>query len=135
MKKIFGLMVVIATMLTGCSPYNLVTSTTYNDADLSAYHTFRIVTPDEGKLPPGMEMVTYYNIAAAVREQMVERGFTEDSSSPLLINLGLSVKKGLITEPVMPPTPPAPAPVPAPMPPPECIPARILMSGVLSRMA
>ncbi|MDE5827049.1 MAG: DUF4136 domain-containing protein [Duncaniella sp.] len=119
MKKLLGLMIVMAALLTGCSPYNLVTSTTYNDADLSAYHTFRIVTPDEGKLPPGMEMVTYYNIAAAVREQMVERGFTEDPSSPLLINLGLTVKKGLITEPALPPAPnpPAPLPMPAPVPP------------------
>ena len=105
MKKLLGLMIVMAALLTGCSPYNLVTSTTYNDADLSAYHTFRIVTPDEGKLPPGMEIVTYSNIAAAVREQMVERGFTEDPSSPLLINLGLTVKKGLITEPALPPAP------------------------------
>lgn len=62
----------VMVILSSCSPYNLVTSTTYNDADLSNYSTFRIVTPDEGKLPPGMAMVTYYNIAAAIREQMVD---------------------------------------------------------------
>ena len=120
MRKIFGLMVVLAAFLTSCSPYNLVTSTTYNNADLSDYHTFHIITPEEGKLPPGMEMVTYYNIAAAIREQMVERGFTEDPASPLLINIGLTIKKELATEPLMQqvpaPAPPAPLP-PAPMPP------------------
>lgn len=120
MKKLFGLLATFAALLTSCSPYNLVTSTTYNDADLSDYHTFRIVTPDEGKLPPGMEMVTYYNIAAAIREQMVERGFTEDPSSPLLINIGLTVKKEVATEPLIQqvpaPAPAAPLP-PAPLPP------------------
>ena len=42
----------VMVILSSCSPYNPVTSTTYNDADLSNYSTFRIVTPDEGKLPP-----------------------------------------------------------------------------------
>lgn len=118
MKKLIGLIVLMAALLTACSPYNLVTSTTYNDANLRAYTTFRIVTPNEGKLPPGMEMVTYYNIAAAIREQMVERGFTEDPNSPLLINIGLTIKKELATAPLLPPTPPAaPLPPAPPIPP------------------
>ena len=50
-----------------------------------------------------MEMVTYYNIAAAIREQMMERGFTEDNASPLLINIGLTVERRLETEPALPP--------------------------------
>lgn len=103
MKKILGLMIVLASILTACSPYNLVTSTTYNDADLSDYSTFRIVNTDEGKMPPGMTMVTYYNIAAAIREQMTERGFTEDPNSPLLINIGLTVRQQIATEPAIPP--------------------------------
>ena len=91
-------------VLGACSPFALVNSETYNDANLAQYHTFRIVTPGtEGKLPPGMQMVTYYNIAAAIREQMVERGFTEDPSSPLLINIGLTVHKEISTEPLVPP--------------------------------
>ena len=80
MKKLLGLLLLVAAVLTGCSPFNLVTSTTYNDANLRDYQTFRIVTPNEGKIPPGMTMVTYYNIAAAIREQMAERGYTEDPS-------------------------------------------------------
>ena len=99
MKKLLTLIVVLAGLLTSCSPFNLVTSTTYNNADLSSYSTFRIVTPEEGKIPPGMATVTYYNIAAAIREQMVERGFTEDPNSPLLINIGLTVKQQIATEP------------------------------------
>lgn len=104
MKKIFGLFALLALLvLGGCSPFSLINSTTYNDADLSAYKTFRIITPDQGQLPPGMEMVTYYNIAAAIREQMVDRGFTEDPSSPLLVNIGLTVRKEIATEPALPP--------------------------------
>ncbi|MDE5750764.1 MAG: DUF4136 domain-containing protein [Duncaniella sp.] len=104
MRKIFGLMAVMClVVLSGCSPFSLLNSTTYNDADLAQYSTFRIVTPDEGKLPPNMEMVTYYNIAAAIREQMVERGYKEDPTSPLVVNIGLTVRKEIATEPALPP--------------------------------
>lgn len=99
MKKIIMMIAAVA-VLCGCSQYALVNSEVYNNADLAAYKTFRIVTPDEGKTPPGMQMVTYYNIAAAIREQMVERGYTEDPSSPLLINMAVSVQKELQTEPL-----------------------------------
>lgn len=94
------MMIAAVAVLCGCSQYALVNSEVYNNADLAAYNTFRIVTPDEGKTPPGMQMVTYYNIAAAIREQMVERGYTEDPSSPLLINMAVSVQKELQTEPL-----------------------------------
>ena len=86
-----------------CSPYALVNSETYNNAVLSDYHTFRIVTPEDGHLPPGMAMVTYYNIAAAIREELTERGFTEDANSPLLVNIGLTVHREISTEPALPP--------------------------------
>lgn len=89
-------------MLTACSPYSLVNSETYNDANLAEYSTFRIVTPDMGQLPPGMEMVTYYNIAAAIREQMAERGFTESPTSPLLVNIAVTTQRQIETEPLMP---------------------------------
>lgn len=102
MKKFIPFVLFIL-LLASCSPYTLVNSETYNNADLAAYKTFRIVTPADGHLPPGMESVTYYNIAAAIREQMLERGFTEDASSPLLINIGLTVHKEIETEPAVPP--------------------------------
>ena len=79
MKKLFSMLALLF-MLGACSPFQLVNSEVYNNADLAQYHTFRIVTPDMGKLPPGMQMVTYYNIAAAIRQEMVMRGFTEDPS-------------------------------------------------------
>lgn len=107
MKKHIALLAVLAFMvslLSSCSPYTLVNSETYNNADLASYKTFRIVTPDQDKkLPPGMQMVTYYNIAAAIREQMVDRGFTEDAASPLLINIGLTTHREIETEPLLPP--------------------------------
>lgn len=111
---LIGLASILLAVLAGCSPYALVNSEVYNNADLAQYHTFRIITPDEGKMPPGMQSVTYYNIAAAIREQMVERGFTEDPSSPLLINIGLTVKKELALLPAVPNYYPyyGPAPVP-----------------------
>ncbi|MDE6393803.1 MAG: DUF4136 domain-containing protein [Duncaniella sp.] len=111
--------------LTGCSSYTLTNSESYVGANLSSFNTFRIVTPEDGKLPPGMSMVSYYNIAAAIREQLVERGFTEDPNSPLLVNIGLTVKKQLVdvpmtqtvqTGPAVPPPPVAVMPRPLPRP-------------------
>lgn len=102
MKKFFPLLV-LALLFVGCSPFTLVNSETYNNADLADYSTFRIVTPDEGRMIPGMKSVTYYNIAAAIREQMLERGYTEDPNSPLLINIGLTVHREIATEPAIPP--------------------------------
>lgn len=103
MKKILSLLFV-GLLLSACSPFTLVNQETYNNADLAAYKTFRIVTPaDDRHLPPGMEMVTYYNIAAAIREQMVDRGYTEDPSSPLLINIGVTVHREIETQPAVPP--------------------------------
>lgn len=112
MKK-FVYFIVALLIFTSCSPFTLVNSETYNDADLAAYKSFRIVTPDEGQLPPGMQMVTYYNIAAAIREQMIMRGYTESPASPLLINIGLTVHKEIATEPALPPAY-GPGPVPGP---------------------
>lgn len=93
----------LAVFLASCSTFTLVNSEVYNDASLEQYKTFRIVTPADGNLPPGMQSVTYYNIAAAIREQMLERGFTEDPASPLLINIGLTVHREIATEPALPP--------------------------------
>ncbi len=100
--KSLGLFTVILAV-TACSPFTLVNSEVYNDADLASYSTFRIVTPDMGKLPPGMAMVTYYNIAAAIRQEMTMRGFTESPDSPLLINIAVTTKREIQTEPLMPP--------------------------------
>lgn len=102
MKKLFSILA-LAVLLTACGSYSLVNSEVYNNADLRSYKTFRIVTPGMGKLPPGMQMVTYYNIAAAIREQMVERGFTEDPKSPLLINIAVTTRREIQTEPAVPP--------------------------------
>ena len=112
-KSLLAISALITMALTSCSPFTLVDSEVYNNANLADFHTFRIITPDEGKLPPGMEMVTYYNIAAAIREQMVERGYVEDPTSPIVINIGLTVKNQVYTEPISalaPPPPPPPGP-------------------------
>lgn len=104
MKKAMMLLAMsLVLLLSGCSPFSLVNSETYNNADLAQYKTFHIVSPADGELPPGMQMVTYYNIAAAIREQMIMRGFTEDPNSPLLVNIGLTVHREIETEPALPP--------------------------------
>lgn len=101
MKKLFTLLGLLLA-LTACSPYTLVNSEVYNNSDLNQYHTFRIVTPDMGSLPPGMEQVTYYNIAAAIRQEMLMRGFTESPSSPLLVNIAVTTQRQLATQPLLP---------------------------------
>ncbi len=50
-----------------------------------------------------MEMVTYYNIAAAIRSEMLMRGFQESDSSPLLINIAVTTQRELQTEPLVQP--------------------------------
>lgn len=114
-KTLISFMALVGMLMTSCSQYSLVDSYVYNDAVLAQSHTFRIVTPDDGQLPPGMTYVTYYNIAAAIREQMTERGFTEDPESPILINLALTVKKEVATAPLYTQLPPPPPIGPAPM--------------------
>ena len=114
-KSLLACLTVALMGLTSCSTFTLVDSQVYNNANLSDFHTFRIVTPGEGKLPPGMEMVTYYNIAAAIREQMVERGYVEDPESPIVVNIGLTVKNEVYTQPISSLAPP-PGPIgPPPM--------------------
>lgn len=102
-KLLFISSLLLVLMATSCSPFTLVNSETYNDADLASYKTFHIVTPADGSLPPGMQLVTYYNIAAAIREQMIMRGYTESPTSPLLVNIGLTVHREIETEPALPP--------------------------------
>lgn len=121
-KNILLALSLLGMSLTSCSTFQLVNSEVYNDANLADFHTFRIIAPDAESLPPGMELVTYYNIAAAIREQMVDRGYVEDPTSPIIINIGLTVSKHYETEPIgalMPPTPPPPPIVVGPaLPPP-----------------
>ena len=103
--------VIAAMLVTSCSPFTLVNSETYNNANLADYHTFRIVSPEtQEQLPPGMELVTYYNIAAAIRAQLMERGFTEDPQSPMLVNIGITVHKEIATAPAYPDIYPGPSP-------------------------
>lgn len=126
-RKLYAIAGLLGVSLSSCSTFQLVNSEVYNNANLSDFTTFRIIAPGEESLPPGMELVTYYNIAAAIREQMVDRGYVEDPTSPIVINIGLTVSKQYETEPIGalmgPPPPPmvgapiVPAPAPAPPPP------------------
>ncbi len=114
-RNLFFALLACLLAFTSCSSYVLTNSESYVGANLNEFKTFRIVTPHDGDLPPGMSMVSYYNIAAAIREQMVERGFTEDPNSPLLVNIGLTVSKKLVDVPVTQTIPTGPAVPPPPM--------------------
>ncbi len=103
MKKLVVGLSAILLLLVGCSPFTLVNSSVYNESDLADYKTFRIVTTKEGKIPAIMGVVGYHNIAAAIREQMIERGYTEDENSELLVNIALTVDQKIETEPAIPP--------------------------------
>jgi hypothetical protein len=92
-----------AFLLTGCSPYTLLNSTTYNNADIRDFTTFRIAKPKGGRLPPHMSMIDYQNISNAIRTQLELRGLREDPESPILANFGLTIKTTLETEPAIPP--------------------------------
>jgi hypothetical protein len=92
-----------AFLLTGCSPYTLLNSTTYNNADIRDFTTFRIAKPKGGRLPPHMSMIDYQNISNAIRTQLELRGLREDPESPILVNFGLTIKTTLETEPAIPP--------------------------------
>lgn len=117
LTRILPFIIILCTVLTGCGGYQLINSETFDSDALKSYSTFRIINTDEGKIPPGMAMTTYYNIASAIRAQMTARGYSEDPDSPLLINFGISVTKNIETEPVLPPNYfPFPGPYPGPVP-------------------
>ena len=97
MKYIFLLFTTVL-ILTGCSRYTLLNSETYNNADMSDYEKYRIVSRSTGKLPPGMQPVTYSNIVASIRDQMLKRGYHEAPDATLLINIGVTVHHTITPE-------------------------------------
>lgn len=103
MKPLSILLGLLLLAAAACSPYTLLNSTTYNNADIRAFTTFRIARPKGGRLPPHMTMVDYQNIANAIRVQLEGRGWREDPSSPILVNFGLTIKTTIETEPAIPP--------------------------------
>ena len=104
MKKLFLILsVMCGVILSGCSPYTLLNSTVYNDADISSIRTFRVATAQEDQLHPKMSMTDYYNISNAIRQQLIARGYTETNDSPILVNFGMSIQTVIQTEPALPP--------------------------------
>ena len=120
MKKsyLIGASIGLIAMMSSCSQYQLVNSEIYNDADMADYHTFRIVTPDEGTLPEGMALVTYENIASAISQQLEERGYTPDPNSNLLVNIAVTTEREKQEVPLAPIAPLGPPLPPPPMYPP-----------------
>lgn len=104
MKKQVIVLFLFSVLIGGCSPYTLLDSKVLNNADLSAYHTFQIVSPQNGELPQGMSMIDYYNTANAIKQQMLIRGYEENTNGQLLINIGIYVKDNIETKDAIPPS-------------------------------
>lgn len=102
-KGIYLLALVSAFLFVYCSPYTLLDSTVYNGANVSAVKTFRIAEPEKGQLPPSMTMTDYENIADAIRQQLIMRGYTEQDDSPILVNFGVTFQNNIQTKPAVPP--------------------------------
>ena len=119
MKKLFFWTAALAgaMSLSGCSQFSLVNNEVYNDANLADYHTFRIVTPDEGTLPEGMNAVTYENIASAIAQQLEARGYVQDPNSNILVNIAVTTHREVEQIPVAPVAPLGPVMAPPPPPP------------------
>ena len=90
----------------GCSPYTLLESMVVNKADLSAYHTFRIASPDASLLPVRFSMRDFNIISNAVKTQMLMRGYKESPNADLLINIGIVVTDNIETKDAIPPVTP-----------------------------
>lgn len=109
------IIIVLSIAVAGCSRYTLLNSETYHTSLLKDQKTFRIVNTDEGNIPPGLTVATYYDISNLIREQLKSRGYSEDPNSPMYVNFGFTIAKNIETEPVTPPNYfPFPGPFPGP---------------------
>jgi hypothetical protein len=88
MKKLISLSA--ATMfslilLTSCGPTLTVTSDYDHTANFSQYHTFKIVKLEQQY--QALSQLNQNRIIAAVRAQMIAKGFTEAENADLLVNI------------------------------------------------
>ncbi len=104
--KQFLLGISIFLSVLGCSPYTLLNSMVVNKADLSAYHTFRIASPDASLLPVRFSMRDFNIISNTVKTQMLMRGYKESPNADLLINIGIVVTDNIETKDAIPPVTP-----------------------------
>lgn len=87
--KLIG--VIFFLLFVGCIPQITKKSYVRTDLDPVRYHTFKLVTPQDGTLPPGMSVEDYNLIASSIRNEMMKRGFVETTNPHLFINIGLTV--------------------------------------------
>lgn len=91
---LFGILLVV---LSACSgPYHLLASKVLNNADMASYKTFTFVLYDQQnkQVNPWKVKISeadYNGIVNAIRQQMIQRGFTETSNGEILIDVGLTV--------------------------------------------
>ena len=106
MKRQFLFGVSLLLCVLGCSPYTVLESMVINKADLSAYRTFRIASPDASLLPVRFSMRDFNIITNVVKTQMLMRGYKESSNADLLINIGIVVTDNIETKDAIPPITP-----------------------------
>lgn len=106
MKKQLIICLLIVFCILGCSPYTLLDSMVVNNADLSAYRTFKIASPDASLLPPRFSMRDFNIISNAIKTQMLMRGYKESPNADLLINIGIVITDNIETKDALPPVTP-----------------------------
>lgn len=105
MKKTFSLLIIIAAVVSSCSPFSLESSKVLNNADLSTYKSFSIQPANEATLPEGVFIGDVNNIYKEVANQLIARGYKEVPSNPeMLICLALSVSNKVETKDAIPTT-------------------------------
>ncbi len=88
MKKLISLSAAIISsliLITSCGPTLTVTNDYDHTANFSQYHTFRIVKLEQQY--QALSQLNQNRVIAAVRQQMIAKGFTETENSDLLVNI------------------------------------------------
>jgi hypothetical protein len=95
MKTLSGLLLLISTILTGCSSYRITRNQADKAATWSAYRTFAFV--DTNRIDPTPReayQATVEQIKRAVATELANRGYQQTKDNPdLLVNIGAVVKE------------------------------------------
>ncbi len=85
MKKLISLSAAILSLflITSCGPTLTVTNDYDHTANFSQYHTFRIVKLEQQY--QALSQLNQNRVIAAVRQQMIAKGFTETENADLLV--------------------------------------------------
>lgn len=106
MKTVIGLLVVLVSVVAGCSSYRIVKNEQDNSANWSTYRTFAFIDTSRIDPSPGTTyQATMEQVKRAVAIEMVNRGYQQVSGGStsgqpdLLVNIGTVVNEKTQTRP------------------------------------